>query len=193
MLTALCAAVALFGVAYGVSCIPRRVVHSYEGIEFWVRGDSETAFLQTVNIHIDGRMRRRLFDPRYTFTGAFEIDAYPYSLSNEVTISLFADGYDLEGLVDYDTIEDGKSVRHSLGVLYTDQQFSSLAINLLDITKLEDGSSAGSHKGRVMAAPARDIVSGQKVLEERNLFWVDYTGLMHFPYPARPFNKPIKD
>ena len=178
LLLCLCAMAFICGVIFGVSCIPHRIYQEFDGVELMMSGEGSN-ILQKTNIYIDGWLYNQLFVvPK--FKGEFEISAYPYTIDNKIEM-LFSDNME-QGYLAYGGIDNGRPKIDSLGVLYTDKNFSSLAIHLFDINNQADGSRGGSTGNRVIVAPASRSEEASDILLERDVYWMDFTGVWHYPH-----------
>lgn len=176
-LKGLAAIAAVLVTVFLLSCIPRRVYGSFSGIE--LNMGEEPQPIQTVGIKIDGWLHDRLFDdPR--FEGRFEIDAYPATLAGDARVYFDRDAS--HGVLNYVDAER----EPSLGVLYTEGRFASMAIHLFDRTVVEDSeyshASVGTPGRRVIVAPAGDVDESRAVLDRLSLSWLqNFTGLLRVP------------
>ncbi len=177
-LLSLCAAALIFGAVVGASYIPRHIHKEFSGIELEMSGEG-SKLLKKTDIHIEGWMYGGLFTtPK--FKGLFEVSKYPFTHDTQVEIPFPHDRIEESSLV-YPSFKDGVPHISSLGVLYTDSSFRSVAIHLFDMKKNYDGSESGSTGNRVIAAPASDLEMASAALQERNIYWMDFKGVIHYP------------
>ncbi len=177
-LLSLCTAALIFGVVIGISYIPRHIQREFLGSELEMSGEG-SKLLKKTDIHIEGWLYGGLFTtPR--FKGVFELSTYPFTHDTQVEIPFLHDKGDVCPIV-YGYYKDGLPHTSSLGMLYTDSNFRSVAIQLFDKKKNGDGIESGSIGNRVIAAPASDLQMASSVLDERNIYWMDFKGVYHYP------------
>jgi len=185
ILICLVSAAIIFGAVVGISHLPRRVQQDFSGIELLMTSEDEYENLQTTNVRIDGRVRYGMFSSYPRFEGIIEVSAYEFTL-NGVQLNIhFLSGFSNGGGMSYPLLEriGGSSVARieSLGLLYTDKNFSSLVIHITEWTDLGEGSAHGQQGNRVIVAPANDTGTALEVLRSHNFLWSNDFGLVHRP------------
>lgn len=178
VLLSLCAAALIFGVVIVVSYIPRHIQRDFLGSELEMSGEG-SKLLKKIDIHIEGWLYGGLFTTP-SFKGLFELSTYPYTYGTQVEIPLAHDNVEVCPIV-YASVKDGIPHTTSLGMLYTDSNFRTVAIHLFDMKINDDGSRSGLTGNRVIAAPASDLEMASSVLHERNIYWMDFKGVIHYP------------
>lgn len=168
-LLSLCVAALIFGVVIGISYIPRHIQRDFLGSELEMSGEGSKLFKKT-DIHIEGWLCGGLFTAP-SFKGLFELSTYPYTQGTQVEIPLAHDNVEVCPIV-YWCYKDGLPHPNSLGMLYTDSNFRSVAVHLFE---------SGSTGNRLIAAPASDLEMASSVLHERNIYWTDFKGVIHYP------------
>ncbi|MDR0325375.1 MAG: hypothetical protein LBI19_04670 [Oscillospiraceae bacterium] len=187
----LCAELAVFGIAFGISCIPRHIQREITGIEVLLGGSADAQYtgefipLETreVTVRIDGWLQDRWFaDPRYK--GVLEIDGYPYTQDGWWTEITFNARYEYGWVTHFrEPVPYTTPVPPSypLGVLFTDKKFSSLSIWLMDVLEEQGyGKYSGKTGNCVIAAPASDWPIARDILYQNRFFWIDHTGVYRY-------------
>jgi len=176
----------VFGTVVAVSYFPRRIQQVFPGIELLMTGESEYEILQTMEIRIDGRIRYGLFASHPLFEGSFEVSAYDFTLDVTHIGIHFPRGFGIGGWMTYPFFERimGSAITRprSLGMLHTDEDFSSLVIHLTEWIYIGEGSHQGQQGNRVIAAPATDSNSALEVLRSNSVFRSDELGIVRYWY-----------
>jgi hypothetical protein len=177
------------------SYLPNHIQQEFSGIELRLTGDDEYEFLQTLNIRIDGQVRNGMFASFPRFDGSLEVSAYDFTLDNPNLSIRFVEGFSLPGRMAYPVLvrDAGGSLAtrvESLGMIYTNEDFSSLVINITEWTSMGGGSYQGYPGNRIIVAPATDGNTALEVLRSKDIFWSESFGVLRHPhppqYPLRP-------
>jgi len=181
ILICLCLVAISFGTVIGVSYLPHHIHQEFAGIELLIMGEDDYEVLQPLSIRIDGRVRYGIFDLHPWFDGFIEVNAYDFTLDNSNITIPFIHGFSMGGPMSYPVLTPtGGSTRiETLGMIYTDEDFSSLAIMITEWIALGGGSYQGQSGNRVIAAPATDSSEALNVLRLHNVFWLDEFGVVH--------------
>ena len=173
VLICLCSAAVLFGVIVGITYIPRSIQKDLSGVELLMKGPGDSdELLQKVDIHINGSIHNGMFMEDPYFKGRFEVSEYPYTLNNdaivsETVVSLYSGSLIYNYLDIRGGADNGGFV---FGFLYTNKDFSSIAIHIYDEIKDNGSSSSYSLSNRVIVAPAKDVKTAHEVLTS-NVDW----------------------
>ena len=168
ILISLVSAAIIFAAFLGMSYLPRRIQQEFSGVELLMAGEDEYANLQELTIRIDGQIRYGRFSPFPRFDGLIEVSIYDFTLDNPGLSIIFINVFSMGGAMSYPVLRriypgSGPLTRiETLGILYTDEDFSSLVIHLTEWTALGGGTYQGQQGNRVIAAPAID---GNEALE----------------------------
>jgi hypothetical protein len=173
-LICLCAAVVVSGVTvFAVMYIrdlPAGIEREFSGVEILITGENEFEFLQHVDIRIDGRVTSRRRDAFANFEGYFEVSGYEFTFGNTAFAMVSLDGLPVFGPLSYPMNYRGSARIETIGFLYTNEDFSSLIINITERYELGGGSARTKHTNRIIAAPALDGESAMELLYLFDLF-----------------------
>jgi len=162
MLIFLLSAAIIFGTVVGISYLPRRIHQEFSGIELLLASEDDYEILQMTNILIYGRVRYGMFASFPIFAGSIEVSTYDFTLDNPNLGIHFVNGFSMGGSMSYPVLErsysgSGHLTRiDTLGMLYTNEDFSSIVIHLFEWTYLGGGSRQGHPGNRFIVAPATD-------------------------------------
>lgn len=173
-----CSAAILFSGVVAVSYIPRRISHEMVGIELYITGEDKFEVLQQVEIRIDGRLHNNgLFSRRPYFFGYFEVNGYEFTLGRELRIVfqpyVFGTYRGFSNVwLQYSRVRpQGGFDLEELGILHTNERFSSLVIHLRE-------ESTDIPWNRVVVAPTTDQCAAHKILREYGIIWTEW-GIVH--------------
>ena len=166
----------VFGAVIAVSYIPRSISQEFYGIELLMTGVDEYEVLQTVTIHINGQTSYGMFAKYPRFDGFLEVSGYDFTTNNPNLAIRFINGFSMGGAMMYPVLYRGATRIESLGLLYTNEDFSSLVIHITEWTSLGGGSHQGQQGNRVIVAPAIDTNTALEVLRSNGIFWSEEQG-----------------
>jgi len=162
----------------GVTYLPRQVRSELSGFEILMTGSDEFEILNQVDIRVDGRWRNGLFASRPNFRGAIEISTYEFTIdNNNVDISFYTSkeypllqGLSSDRELIYRLPDPNpfilSPIRHSLGFLNTDRQFSAIVI--IKMAETQDGFSSFL-ADRLIVAPAADLYSAIEIIRSKEI------------------------
>jgi len=181
-LACLCLVAVIFGVVACQSYLPRRVQGEVWGLELLITGDGEFEILQTLDIRIDGWLYNGMFARNARFEGLFEICEYPFTEDSQANIFFLGNG--LTGgwmrysYMDVDIINRPTLRFGTLGTLHTNRRFSSIAIQVSESERRNDGTGSSWPTNRVIVAPASCSETARAVLEANGIGWLDGVGVV---------------
>ena len=149
--------VLLFGGIIATSYMPRHIEQEFYGIELLMTGIDEYEILQTVTMRINGRVSYGMFASFPWFNGSIEISGYDFTINNPNSNIPFVNGFSMGGAMMHPIIYGGSTRIKSLGLLYTNEDFSSIIIQITDWVSMGGGSYQGKPSSRVIFAPATCI------------------------------------
>jgi len=170
--------VVVFGVLVAASYFPRRVQQDFSGIELLMTGENEYEILQTVDIRIDGRIRYGMFAAYPWFDGSIEVSGYDFTIDNPSLTIPFINGFSMGGSMMYPVLVRSATRIESLGLLYTNENFSSLVIHITEWIALGGGTYQGQQGNRVIVVPAIDAGVAIELLNLYDFFWSDEFGIL---------------
>ena len=174
--------VALIAMPLFISYMPRHIGQGFSGIELLMVGEDEYEVLQVLNISIDGQVRYGVFAAYPWFDGSIEVSGYDFTIDNPNLSIRFINGFSMGGSMMYPVLFRGATRIESLGMLYTNEDFSSLIIHVTEWTALGGGSYQGQQGNRVIAAPTTDSSDALELLRSHNFFWSEEFGVVRYHF-----------
>ena len=175
-------AIVIIGTLFFVNIRNYRVNQMFSSVEMLMTGEDNFEILRTVNVSIDGSLRRGLFNETPRFRGLIQISGHPYTFANEIDVFLsqdYAFGFLQYVYAEITAFASIPRIR-TLGVLHTNHRFSSFVIQLFESEPHDDGGYISMSGNRVIVAPATDIYSAKEILRSHGVFWSNEFGVVRY-------------
>ncbi len=149
---------------------PKKINLNVKGIKYQL-GEENKDMSRPVAVYIEGKMERSLRGV-VSFKGTIDVEGEEIPVpvdQRELNITL---GKDLLGVITYAYFDEGKPWLYSYGYIYTNRDFSKVAIAVYkrnDSNDTDPNSTGGgwtSGDGLMIAAPAKDRTDALEVSNE---------------------------